>query len=244
MTGGRKNLFSVKDEIAVHSGLPHERVSAEPLPEPDRAAADYYNSAAFEPGRQGAERKFQELIQAENAKYTTLAIVAVTILSGIIGGVFAVPAVFLRGNISWIQIFMLAVFGPFAEETLKQSGMIFLLEKRPGAVRYDWQFFLAGALGGLVFASLENLVYQWVYLTSLPPAKLAMTMSFRWTVCTALHLACTQISALGLRRVWRNGREKSMPTQISEAFSWFAAAMAVHGCYNLAAILWFDRYFV
>ena len=125
MTGGRKNLFSVKDEIAVHSGLPHERVSAEPLPEPDRAAADYYNSAAFEPGRPGAERKFQELIQAENAKYTTLAIVAVTILSGIIGGVFAVPAVFLRGNISWIQIFMLVVFGPFAEETLKQSGAVF-----------------------------------------------------------------------------------------------------------------------
>ena len=243
MTRSRKDLFSVKDEIAVHSELPHERVSAETLPEPKRETADYYNSVAFEPGRQGSEQKFQELIRAENAKYSPASIAAVTILSGIAGGVFAVPAVFLRGQVSWIQIFMLVVFGPFAEETLKQSGMIFLLEKRPGAVRYDWQFFLAGSLGALVFASLENLIYQWVYLAHLPPEKLVMTMSFRWVICTAMHLACTQISALGLRRVWRNGRTKNMPTQISEAFSWFAAAMAVHGGYNLAAILWFERFF-
>jgi len=244
MTGSRKDLFSVKDEIAVHPDLPHECASAEPLPESDRETAGYYNSVAFEPGRPEANQKFRQLTQTENARYSTAAIVTITILSGILGGLFAVPAVFLRGHISWIQIFMLVIFGPFAEETLKQSGMIFLLEKRPGAVRYDWQFFLAGALGALVFASAENLLYQTVYLANLPPAKLAMTMSFRWTGCTAMHLACTQISALGLRRVWRNGRKKSMPTQISEAFSWFAAAMAVHGGYNLTAILWFNRYFV
>ena len=182
-------------------------------------------------------------MEAENARYSSASALAVTVAGGILGGIFAVPAIFLHGSASWIQIFMLAVFGPFAEETLKQSGMIFQLEKLPGSVRNNWQFFLSGALGGLVFSIQENLLYRYVYLAKLPPEKLVAVMSFRWIVCTLLHIFCTQISALGLRRVWRKSRAEGMPVQISQAFPWFVTAMGVHGCYNLAALLWFERFF-
>ncbi len=245
MSRFRRKFLSVENEIAVHPELPHDRAVAEPPPErkSEDGSNDYYHSVEFEPGSPTAERKYREMIRAESAGYTFRSILLITILSGILGGVFAVPAVFLRGFLSWIQIFMLVVFGPFADVTLKQSGMIFQLEKLSGSVRYGWQFFLAGALGGLVFSILENLLYQHVYLSSLPPERLAVVMSFRWVVCGAMHICCPLISSLGLRRVWRKSLAAGIPCQVSQAFPWFLAAMAVHGCYNLAAILWFERYF-
>ena len=243
MSSFRKKYLSVENEIAVHPELPHERSAAEPTPQPAADQADYYHSAAFEPGSPAARQKYRELMETENARYSSASALAITIAGGILGGIFAVPAIFLHGSASWIQIFMLAVFGPFAEETLKQSGMIFQLEKLPGSVRSDWQFFLSAALGGLVFGILENLLYQYVYLAKLPPDKLAIVMSYRWIACTLLHIFCTQISALGLRRVWRKSRAEGMPVQISQAFPWFVTAMGVHGCYNLAALLWFERFF-
>ncbi|MBR4665938.1 MAG: PrsW family intramembrane metalloprotease [Lentisphaeria bacterium] len=242
MSSFREKFLSVENEIAVHPELPHERSATEPDPKPAEDKADYYHSAAFEPGSPIARQKYRELMEAENARYSSTAVVTITIAGGILGGIFAVPAIFLHGSESWIRIFMMVVFGPFAEETLKQSGMIFQLEKLPGSVRNNWQFFLSGALGGLVFGILENLLYQYVYLTKLPPEKLVAVMSFRWIVCTLLHISCTQISALGLRRVWRESRTAGMPVQISQAFPWFVTAMGVHGCYNLVALLWFERF--
>lgn len=242
MSSFRKKYLSVDNEIAVHPDLPHERSAAEPEPKTAADEADYYHSASFEPGSPNAQQKYRELMEAESARYSSASILSITIAGGILGGIFAVPAIFLHGSDSWIRIFMLVVFGPFAEETLKQSGMIFQLEKLPGSVRHGWQFFLSGALGGLVFSILENLLYRYVYLVKLPPDKLAVVMSFRWVVCTLLHIFCTQISALGLRRVWLESRTAGMPVQISQAFPWFVTAMGVHGCYNLAALLWFERF--
>lgn len=247
MSPFRKDYLSVENEIAVHPELPHESAAAEPEPGagPEAAAggAGYCDSVAFEPGSPTARQKFREMMAAENAKYSCGSILLLTLLSGVVGGVFAVPGVFLSGGGSAWQIVALTVFGPFTEETLKQSGMFFQLEKLPGSVRHEWQFFVAGALGGLVFAALENLIYQFVYLRNLPPDKLAAVMAFRWSVCVAVHVGCTMISALGLRRVWRDGMEAGEPCQIAKAFPWFMAAMAVHGGYNLFVWLFNDRIF-
>ena len=62
-------------------------------------------------------------------------------------------------------------------------------------------------------------------------------MAFRWTICTALHILCTVISSMGLRRVWRESLAKNCPFRLSEAFPWFVAATAVHGLYNLSMML-------
>lgn len=245
MSDFRKDYLSVENEVALHSELAQEPALAEPspAPPPPDGGAGYYDSVEFEPGSPTARRRFHELMAAEDAKYSSASILLLTLLSGVLGGVFAVPAIFLNGNATLFQVFALAIFGPFAEETLKQSGMLFQLEKLPGSVRHDWQFFVAGALGGVVFSALENVLYQEVYLRNLPPDKLAMVMGFRWTVCLAVHVGCTMISALGLRRIWRDSREAGEPCQIAKAFPWFMAAMAAHGCYNLAAWLLLERLF-
>ncbi len=246
----RKSLFSVENEVALHPEQVQERPQAEDLPETREVITDsescYYSSTAFEPGvGDGDSTEYRELLQQEQNRYSAAVLPFISILAGIAGGFFAVPAVILNeiANIfSAVSIlsagaFVLVVFGPFAEETLKQSGAIFQLEKMRGSIRYGWQFFLSGMLGGLVFSVLENLIYQHIYLRSLPPEKLAAAMEFRWTVCTALHILCPMVSAMGLRRVWRDSLEKERPCRIADAFPWFAAAMLIHGLYNLTMLL-------
>lgn len=238
----RKKLFSVEDEVALHPELNREQARAEDLPEaPEKrkdSGACYYTSTAFEPGvGSGVSTEYRELIRREQDRYPASIVPFLSVLAGVLGGIFAVPAVFLSGIKSWIGIIMLVFLGPFTEETLKQSGAIFQLEKMRGSIRYDWQFFLSGALGGAVFSVLENLIYQHVYLTKLPPEKLAAVMAFRWTVCTLLHVLCTVVSSMGLRRVWRESLDKECPCRIYDAFPWFAAATAIHGLYNLSVTL-------
>ena len=239
----RKKFFSVEDEVALHPEKVKPASQREELPDPpaerDKSSeACYYSSVAFEPGvGGGASPEYRELLRREQARYPDALLPVLSVLSGAVGGIFAVPAVFLNGNASWIGLFMLVFLGPFAEETLKQSGAIFQLEKMRGSLRYGWQFFLSGVLGGAVFGVLENLIYRYVYLAKLPPEKLASVMTFRWTICTLLHILTTLVSSMGLRRVWRESLEKERPCQLANAFPWFAAATFIHGLYNFSVLL-------
>ena len=240
----RKKLFSVEDEVALHPELVRDRQGAETLPEaPEKDGKDssrttYYSSVAFEPGNgDGCSPEYREMIRLEQNLYPASMLPFISILSGIAGGMFAVPAIFLSGTGSWFGLLVLVFLGPFLEETLKQSGAIFQLEKMPGSLRYGWQFFLSGMLGGAVFSVLENLIYCCIYLRGLPAEQLAGVMAFRWTVCTMLHILCPIISAFGLRHVWGESLAKKRPCRISEAFPWFAAATFVHGLYNFSMLL-------
>ena len=142
------------------------------------------------------------------------------------------PSVFLQGGGSYFAILLLVVFGPFVEESCKQIGMIFQLEKLPSTVRHGWQIFTVAAISGAVFSVIENLLYRYVYLSKLPAERLSDVMDFRWKYCTLLHVGCTLISAVGLRRVWQDSRRDGVPCRIEKAFGWFVAAMVVHGLYN------------
>ena len=236
----------MEDEVALHPDMNRERTHLEDMPEAPEKEADsnacYYSSTAFEPGvGNGDSAEYRELIRMEQECFPASSTPFLSILAGIAGGLFAVPAVFLDTLGSSLGFILglgaTVVIGPFAEETLKQSGAVFQLEKMRGSIRHGWQFFLSGALGGAVFSVLENLIYQYIYLRTLPPEKLADIMAFRWTICTALHILCTVISSMGLRHVWRESLEKERPCRIYEAFPWFAAATAVHGLYNLSMTL-------
>ena len=246
----KKSLFSVEDEVALHPERNRERPQAEDLPEAREEITDpescYYSSTAFEPGvGSGDSTEYRELLRRERNRYSGTVVPFISIVAGVAGGLFAVPAVILNelantfSAVSFLSAgaFVLVVLGPFAEETLKQSGAIFQLEKMRGSIRYGWQFFLSGMLGGLVFSVLENLIYQFIYLRNLTPEKLAAAMAFRWTICTALHMLCPLVSAMGLRRVWRESLAKERPCRISDAFPWFAAATFIHGLYNATMLL-------
>jgi hypothetical protein len=58
---------------------------------------------------------------------------------------------------------------------------------------------------------------------------------FRWTVPTVMHLTCTAIAAWGMVKIWREQTERGRTVDLDAAFPHFAAAMALHGVYNLAA---------
>ena len=217
-----------------HESLP-EAAQAEEAASPE---ACYYASVAFEPGvGKGTSPEYRELFRLEQTRYPDAVLPVLSVLSGVLGGVFAVPAVFLNGKSSWIGFFLIVVLGPFTEETLKQSGTLFQLEKMRGSLRYSWQFFLSGVLGGAVFSVLENLIYQYIYLAKLPPEKLSVVMTFRWTICTLVHILTTLVSSMGLCRIWKESLEKEHPCRLTDAFPWFAAATFIHGLYNFTMLL-------
>ena len=240
----RKRLFSVEDEVALHPEKVKPAPQREELPEapaeekkgsPDSC---YYASAAFEPGvGRGVSAEYRELLRREQARYPDAVLPLLSVASGVLGGIFAVPAIFLSGNASWTGFLIIVFLGPFAEETLKQSGAVFQLEKMRGSLRYGWQFFLSGVLGGAVFSVLENLTYRYVYLAKLPPEKLAAVMTFRWSICTLMHILTTLVSSMGLCRVWQDSLEKERPCHLADAFPWFAAATFIHGLYNFSMLV-------
>ena len=236
-----KELFSVDNEIAVHPDIPHEAASEEnPQTETEGSPASsdsYYLSVAFEPGIPGTHtRTYSAKLAAEGAKYTIGKVLLITLLCGLIGGFVSVPAVFLQGNKTRIAILLIVVFGPFVEESCKQIGMIFQLEKIPASVKYAWQFFVVAVIGGAIFSALENLIYEHVYLAKLPAERLTEIMAFRWKYCVMLHVFCPLISSFGLYRVWKRSLKEGLPCKIEKAFYWFVAAMTVHGLYNLTMI--------
>lgn len=164
----------------------------------------------------------------------------VTAVMGMLGGALAVPCVMLAlytmGHGSLFPLYIVLI-GPMVEEMLKQSGMLFLLERRPWLIAKSWQFPLGAILGGLTFSVLENLIYQHVFLTGFPPEWRNGVMIYRWTVCTMLHVACSGISGFGLLTAWRRARETGEPFHFKHAFVYTGWAIAVHCGYNLVVTL-------
>ncbi len=165
----------------------------------------------------------------------------VTVAMGILGGLLAVPGVMLAlraaGHGSFFPFYIILI-GPAVEELLKQSGMLFLLERRPWLLVKSWQFPLGAILGGLTFSVLENLIYQQVFLNDAPPDWRSRVMLYRWTVCTALHVLCSGISGFGLLVGWRQARRTGTGFQLKHALGYTGVAIAIHGGYNLFVTLW------
>ena len=136
-----------------------------------------------------------------------------------------------------VRFFYIILYGPVIEELLKQSGMIYLLEKKPYRIFSAGQFVAAGAISALVFASLENLLYIHFYAKGLAIQDFSAFCWYRWTVCTSLHVSCSVIASLGLVRVWKKQCADGRAADLSIGFYWFAAAMILHGLYNLTVTI-------
>ncbi len=165
---------------------------------------------------------------------------AVTVCLGIVGGILAIPgvlmALFTTGHGSLFLVYIILI-GPTVEEILKQSGLLFLLLRKPYLVGRRWQFPLASLLGALTFAVLENLIYQHIYLSSLPHDQLMKTMAFRWVVCTALHLVCSAVSGAGLLYAWERSRKQGELFNFRYSLHGYGLAIAIHCAYNLVVTL-------
>lgn len=150
-------------------------------------------------------------------------------------GLAAILCTVLKGTFGE-GILTVAVAAPVAEEMSKVAMPLMVLEKRP------WQFgaystiVLVGVLSGAVFASVENLLYFFVYI---PQNKLTTgIILWRLLVCTTLHVGCAALSCVGLARAWSSARAKRDAFTMSAAMPWLIAAMAIHGIYNFGAVLY------
>lgn len=236
-----KDYFSVASEPALHAENIRETAQVEL--EAEAAAASELeqirDSVYSEPGFSGSGpdgNRYREWLTRQTMTVGCGKVVGITLLAGLLGGLASVPGVFLAGYQSSFQAFYLVLFGPVIEEFMKQSGMIFILEKKPFLLKWGWQFWLAALLAALIFASVENLLYGHLYLRGLAPDKLAVVMAFRWKYCTALHVGCALIAATGLRQAWNRHLVRGAPAELSDAFGGMTVAIAVHGLYNLLGV--------
>lgn len=162
--------------------------------------------------------------------------ILVTIIAALIAGPFAVIGALMAGKQTVFNVLYMILFAPVIEELLKQSGMIYLLEKKPYRIFSVAQFIIAGAISATVFATIENLLYIHFYSKGQPMEDPAAFCCFRWTICTLLHVSCSIIASMGLVHVWKKQLADSRAADLAHGFCYFVIAIAVHGLYNLIAV--------
>ena len=156
-------------------------------------------------------------------------------LAAVVAGPFAILGALLGagGTASFAFLLVVVAFGPLAEEVLKASGALYLAEQRPWLVPAGWVLPLVTLMAGLVFASIENLVYLNVYISDPTPE----IIRWRWIAGPLLHGATSFIAGLGVRRMWIvTNREHRVP-RMRHAAPYLIAAVLVHGLYNLTVTL-------
>jgi len=190
-----------------------------------------------------AARRFANWFETGRRRTTALSSAVSVGLAALAAGPFAIVGALMTGRQTAFSLIYVILFGPITEELLKQSGIVFLLERLPYRIRTRGQIVGGAVCAALVFACVENLLYRHLYCAGLPPHTLATVMTFRWLVCTALHVLCSAIASIGLIRVWEIQTRRFTPADFSRAYPFFAIAMAIHGVYNLIAVLTADRFF-
>jgi hypothetical protein len=130
-------------------------------------------------------------------------------------------------------LLMIVLFGPAVEEVMKAAAASYLVEKRPWLLRSRPQILFCTAMGGLVFALIENLIYLNVYIRN-PWPRLIL---WRWTVCTALHVVCSLIVGAGLARVWTSSVAELRRPRLEGAFPFLLGAFLLHAAYNASAVV-------
>lgn len=216
---------------------PSEKTAAKADARQDEIAA-IRDSVFSEPAVSSRQERpyLGEWIEKKRAECSVVGNLSVAFLAAILGGPFAVLGAFMAGTQGWYGWLYVIVFAPVVEEFLKQSGMIYLLERKPYRVFAAWQFVFSALVSALIFATIENLLYLHVYVRPATIVYSRVFVQFRWTVCTAVHLACSAIASLGMIRVWKKQLADGRAADISAAFGYFAVAIVVHGLYNLLAI--------
>lgn len=149
------------------------------------------------------------------------------------GGVFAIVGAFIEESLHY-SIIAPFVAAPIIEESLKPSGVYLLLVKWPKALRSRLYTAFLAALGGLVFAVIENILYLKVYIED--PTTTVVVI--RWSFGIMLHMGCSFIVGFGINDRLLASIKGEVPL-LSGNKKFFIIPMVIHGLYNaMAVILW------
>ena len=175
------------------------------------------------------KRKIAETTWSESWGVTCLVLLA----AGPWGIAGAMVSQMSAGGITFAGLLAVAVLAPVTEEIMKVAAALWVVEKRPFYFKTASQILLCAAAGGLVFATIENLMYLGFY----HPGGGAGFAAWRWVVCTALHVTCSTTAGVGLVRIWHDAIRNHRRPELAIGMPWFAGAMIVHGLYNTAVTL-------
>jgi hypothetical protein len=125
------------------------------------------------------------------------------------------------------------LMAPLTEEIMKLALATWVVEKRPFLFRSPTQILLCAMAGGLVFAAVENVLYLNVYIPNPSPE----IITWRWTVCVALHAGCSLVGGFGLVQIWKRTMANLTRPELSHGAKWLIAAMVLHGIYNALAVV-------
>jgi len=154
---------------------------------------------------------------------------ATTLGLALLAGPFAVAgALFFAQPATTVGLVATVIIAPVIEEILKVGVALLAFERRPYWFASGTQLLVLVLASALCFATVENLLYLNVYI----PAPSDAIILWRWTVCTALHLAATSLAGLGLLRIYHVSRATLSPPDPSLGAPMFAAAIALHAAYN------------
>lgn len=179
------------------------------------------------------EETYAYWFQQRRAQTTWFKSWGVVLLIAVAAGPWAVIGAFFsafQGN-TLVGLLNVILFGPMAEEIMKASIPLYLVEKRPYLFLQVWQIPLCLAGSGLAFAVIENFIYFNIYLSDPSPELIA----WRWTVCVGLHMGCSIIAGLGVMRMWNYTQKNLLKAPVSLAAGSLALAVLVHGAYNAFA---------
>ncbi|MEO0529553.1 MAG: PrsW family glutamic-type intramembrane protease [Planctomycetota bacterium] len=162
---------------------------------------------------------------------------AVTLALVLAAGPFGILGAFASGSIgSEVNlggVLAIVVLAPVTEEITKVAGALWVVEKRPFWFKSLTQVLLCAAAGGFAFATIENLIYMYVY----NPSGNEAFRAWRWSICTALHVNCSMLAGWGLVRIWSKATRTGTRPELVLGTPLFALAMIAHGTYNLSVTI-------
>jgi len=228
---------AISDEPALRGG-PHSQTDDEKAlhnvwDEPSLRA-----SGVLAPSEAMTYSRWYEQRRAETSSGRCWATVALLTLCG---GPFAILGAFVssfgQGNAA--GLLMVILVAPPLEEMLKIGATLIVLENKPFLFQNRVQVVVAAIAGAMLFAVVENLLYIYVYY---PEGNEAFRL-WRWSVCTALHVGCTTVAAMGLLHMWHHASHRVKTGPLEEfqrprpvhAYPYIMLAAILHATYNALA---------
>lgn len=154
---------------------------------------------------------------------------------GLASGFAAVACALLKGCVG-IGSLAVVIGAPVFEEISKVICPLMKLEKRPWIFSSRGLIVTLCALSGLVFASVENILYFTCYI---PKESLTEgVMTWRLSVCTLVHVCAASVTGWGLAKEWKRAAVNADSFNVSRTVPWLVSAIILHGAYNFCAMLY------
>ncbi|MEM1445893.1 MAG: PrsW family glutamic-type intramembrane protease [Planctomycetota bacterium] len=173
------------------------------------------------------QRGYAAWLDRRIARTTERATWWTTFWVALLGGPWAVLGALLT---TWGGLWAVVLIAPVVEEAMKIALIAWVIEKCPYRFRRRSQLVLAALGSGLAFATIENVLYLFVYIPDPSPEIIA----WRLVVCTALHVGCTAVAAVGAVRAWDRVMQHRRPAAVPVDLAWLGLAIGLHAAYNTA----------